>query len=195
MRTKLPVVLLLAALILQTAQLRAQEEKWRAGAGYGLLSAEKYAFTKTKEGPAAGVEIARKLGAKFELGASLGYAEVKYESELLPIKLAFDNTFLMLFGNFRLDAVLKGLYAGPQAGFVTRSLRKENDNIGMNAAGFGFRAGYDHALSRRLNLGVQFQYVSAGKAEKTVTDDNVKVTYSVAAAGFMQYLLSASYRF
>lgn len=187
---------LLSVILLQVSPARAQEAaKWRLGVNYGILSEEAIAFTKTTEGPAAGFEVARKLGDAFELGLSYTYAEVKYKSTLLPAQLGFDDHFFLLFGNFSLDKVLKGLYAGPQAGFVSRSLRKENDNIGFDSLSFGARAGYDYFFTDRLSAGAQVQFVSVGDAEKTVTDNNAQVTYTLDDTSFTTFLFSVNYRF
>lgn len=187
---------LLSVILLQVSQVRAQEApKWRLGFNYGVLSEEAISFTKTDEGPAAGFEVARKFGDAFELGLSYTYAEVKYKSTLLPIELGFDDHFFLLFGNFSLDKVLKGLYAGPQAGFVSRSLRKENDNIGFDSLSFGARAGYNYSFTDRLSAGAQVQFVSVGEAEKTLTDDNVRTTYTLNDTSFITGLFSVNYRF
>lgn len=187
---------LLSVILLQVSQAGAQEAaKWRLGVNYGVLNEKAIAFTKTDEGPAYGFEVARKFGAGFELGLSYTYAEVKYKSTLLPVELGFDDHFFLLFGNFSLDKVIKGLYAGPQAGFVSRSLRKENDNLGFDALSFGARAGYDYFITPSLSAGAQVQFVSVGDAEKTVTDNNVKVTYSLDDTSFTTFLFSVNYRF
>jgi len=195
MRSGILAGMLLGVLMLQASQALARDAKWRLGLNYGVLSEEKIAYVKTDEGAAAGFEVGRKFGDKFELGLSYTYAEVKYKSTLLPIELGFDDHFFLLFGNFSLDGVLKGLYAGPQAGFVSRSLRKENDNLGFDSLAFGARAGYERSISGGLSAGVQVRFVSVGKAEKTVTDDNVKVNYSLDDTSFLTYLLSLNYRF
>ena len=195
MRSGILAGLLLGVLMLQASQALAQDTKWRLGLNYGVLSEKKLAYVETDEGAAAGFEVGRKFGDKFELGLSYTYAEVKYKSTLLPIELGFDDHFFLLFGNFSLDGVLKGLYAGPQAGFVSRSLRKENDNIGLDSLAFGARIGYERLIAGGLSVGAQARFVSVGEAEKTVTDDNVKVEYSLDDTSFMTYLLSVSYRF
>jgi len=196
MNVRLLAALLMSFITLQAAQVRAQETaKWRVGANYGIMNEKKFAYTKTDEGAPAGLEVARKLGEKFELGFSYAYAAVDYEITILSYKFGFYDHFFMLFGNYRMDTLVKGLYIGPQLGFVSRSLRKDGDNIGLDAVALGARAGYDYFLTERLSVGAQAQYVSVGKAEKTVTDDNAEVTYSAAATNFMQYLLSVNYRF
>ena len=195
MRSGILAGMLLCVLMLQASQALARDAKWRLGLNYGVLSEKKIAYIKTDEGAPVGFEAARKLGDKFELGLSYTYAEVKYKSTLLPVELGFDDNFIMLFGNFNLDGLLKGLYAGPQLGLVSRTLRKENDNIGLEALGFGARAGYEYFITGELSVGAQAQFVSVGEAEKTVTDDNVKVNYSLDDTSFMTYLLSVNYRF
>ena len=196
MNMKINTALALAALLALASQAGAEEApKWRLGVNYGILSEEKIPYTKIDEGAPAGLEIARKLGENFGLGLSYTRAEVKYESTLLPVTLGFDQHFFLLFGNFHLDGLLKGLYAGPQVGFVSRVLRKENDNIGFDSLSIGARAGYDYFITKGLSVGAQLQFVSVGEAEKTVTDDNVKVTYTLDDTSFMTYLLSVNYRF
>ena len=103
----------------------------------------------------------------------------------------------MVFLNYSLNRVIKGLYVGPQVGIIIRSHTKSNSNIDLTAAAKGIKIGWDCKLRGRWFLGLQGQYIEVDKANKTVSEGSplMDVTYSVPQTSFIKYLFSLKYRF
>ncbi|HBA59805.1 MAG TPA: hypothetical protein DCZ92_03090 [Elusimicrobia bacterium] len=185
--------ILALALFSQAAAAAAQGTDWRTALNFGVLSEKKQDGVTTKPGMPAGFEAARALGDRLELGLAYTYAEVNYETALGDT--SFFNHFIQVFAAYKLDSLVKGLYAGPQIGFVSRSWDKSGENLGFDCLSAGARAGYDRFFTERLSLGVQVQFVYAGGEEKTIKNNNSSVTYSVNDTHYTLGLLTLGYRF
>lgn len=199
---KIQLAAIVSLLAIFAVRASAGEGKWSAAIGGGLLMEEKHSGVATDEGMLAGIEIARSMGEKLDLSFGFAFARSEKESDLLPgTKFKFNNYFGTLCASYKLDGIAKGLYLGPQVAVVTRSLTSvgasSGDSIGMTSFGYGARAGYDYSLSEKFLVGVQGNYLKAGKADKTVKEGAplVDVTYSVPETSFTSLLFSVKYRF
>ncbi|MCK5583478.1 MAG: outer membrane beta-barrel protein [Elusimicrobiales bacterium] len=192
------IILLIAFLFAPNMALADDLEKWTLSLSRGAFSEKKQSGVSIETGPLIGFEAARRFSDKIDIGFEFSKGGTEKESVLLPgLKFEYNNYFSMIFLNYSLDKVIKGLYIGPQAGIIMRSYIKSNDDIGLTGSAYGLKAGYDLNLSERLSFGLQAQYVKVSKADKTVREGSplVDVTYSVPKTSFMKYLLALKYRF
>lgn len=67
----------------------------------------------------------------------------------------------------------------------------------MTSLGYGARVGYGFALTERISMGAQANYLKVGKADNTVQEGAplADVTYSVPETSFVNILLSVKYHF
>lgn len=190
--------IVLAALLLATAAggAKAADHKWSLALLGGMIAEEKRSGVTVDEGMLTGAEIARTLGDTVILSFGFSFARVEKESSALPgVKVKFNDYFGPLCAAYKFDGALKGLYLGPQVAVVTRSLVKENDDVGMTSLGYGARLGYDYPLSGRFSVGAQGNYLKVSRAETTKTGGGTTVTYSVPETSFTNLLLSVKYHF
>lgn len=175
----------------------AAESKWSFMLHGGMIMEEKQSGVTIDEGPLFGFEVRREMSDKLSLGAGVSFATIEKESDALPgFTFEFTDMFVPLWADFKLDGLLKGLYAGPQVGLINRAYKPQNEgNIDMTSFSYGGRVGYERGLGEKLSAGLQLGYLKTGKAETTVTSDNVKVTYSVPKTSFTTLLLSLRYMF
>jgi len=190
------IVLAVMMLAMAAGTARAADHKWSLALLGGMIAEEKRSGVTIDEGMLAGVEITRTLGDTVNLSFGFSFMRVEKESSALPgVKVKFNDYFGPLCAAYKFDGALKGLYLGPQVAIVTRSYVKENDDIGLTSLGYGARLGYDYPLSERFSVGAQGNYLKVGSAEKTVTGDGTRTTYSVGETSFTNLLLSVKYHF
>lgn len=192
------IILLIAFLFAPNMALADDLEKWTLSLSRGAFSEKKQSGVSIETGPLIGFEAARRFSDKIDIGFEFSKGGTEKESVLLPgLKFEYNNYFSMIFLNYSLDKVIKGLYIGPQAGIIMRSYIKTNDNIDMTAVAKGIKIGWGHKLRGRFSLGLQAQYVDVNKASKTVREGSpsMDVTYSVPQTSFIKYLMSLKYRF
>jgi hypothetical protein len=172
--------------------------KWSFAFNRGSFSEKKQSGVSIKTDTLIGFEVARRFSDKVVIGFEFSGGKTQKESVLLPgIKTTYNNYFSMVFLNYSLDKVIKGLYVGPQVGIVIRSQTKANDNIDLTAGAKGIKVGWGHRLKGRLSFGMQVQYMDVDKADKTVQEGNplASVSYSAPQTNFTKYLISLKYRF
>lgn len=192
------IILAVMLLGLAAGPVKAADEKWSVSLLSGILMEEKKSGVTVDEGVPFGGEVTRKMSDKLDLSFAFLMQKSKKEADLTPgTILEFNNYFGTLCAAFKLDGLLQGLYLGPQATVVTRSLVNDPDSIGMTSFGYGGRVGYGHQLSEKFSIGLQGNYLKVAKAEKKVKEGAplVDVTYSVPETSFTSLLLSVKYRF
>ncbi len=192
--------ILLICLLLLPNMAAAQEDlrKWNFSLSRGSFSEKKQTGVSIKTGLLTGFEITRQFSDKVNIGFEFSGGRTEKETLSLPgIKTTYNNYFSMVFLNYSLNKVIKGLYVGPQVGIIIRSHTKSNSNIDLTAAAKGIKIGLNRNLKGRISFGLQAQYVEVDKANKTVSEGSpsMDVTYSVPQTSFIKYLFSLKYRF
>lgn len=176
--------------------LNASEAAWSAAAGGGFMTEQKHSGVSNNEEALLGLELTRQMNKRIDLAFGFSYYDSQKEYSRTPgVKYGYHNYFFTICGIYKPYGRLKGFYGGPQLAWVTRTLISDPDNVDMGSAGYGLRAGYEHALGGHFRAGIQGNYLKAGSAENTVTSGSTRVTYKVPETSYTGALLSVKYSF